>query len=145
MSLRVGTRYIPKSIRLSVPRSLNELRCFIFILNLSCYTSMDSSRQALQANGKLLSFHLRFQIINQKPKNIETAHQSHYLFLHKPVLGLYWQVSKVTFWLFEWVINSCTYCYYASPTSGEAYRNRRLTTNFELWVEIFFVCRHVSI
>ena len=26
---------------------------------------------------------------------------------------------------------------YASPTSGEAYRDRRLTTNFELWVEIF--------
>ena len=34
--------------------------------------------------------------------------------------------------------------YYASPTSGEAYRNRRLTTNFELWVEIFCVptCFH---
>ena len=28
---------------------------------------------------------------------------------------------------------------YASPTSGEAYRDRRLTTNFELWVEIFCV------
>ena len=28
---------------------------------------------------------------------------------------------------------------YASLTSGEAYRNRRLTTNFELWVEIFCV------
>ena len=36
---------------------------------------------------------------------------------------------------------------YASPTSGEAYRNRRLTTNFELWVEIFCVptCFHVTI
>ena len=33
---------------------------------------------------------------------------------------------------------------YASPSSGEAYRDRRLTNNFELWVEIFFVCRHVS-
>ena len=33
---------------------------------------------------------------------------------------------------------------YASPTSGEAYRDRRLTTNFELSVEIF-VCRHVSV
>ena len=31
--------------------------------------------------------------------------------------------------------------FYASPTSGEAYRDRRLTTNFELK---FFVCRHVS-
>ena len=29
--------------------------------------------------------------------------------------------------------------YYASPSSGEAYRDRRLTTNFELWVEIFCV------
>ena len=31
---------------------------------------------------------------------------------------------------------------YASPTSGEAYRDQRLTTNFELWVEIFCVLRH---
>ena len=37
--------------------------------------------------------------------------------------------------------------YYASPTSGEAYRDRRLTTNFELWVEIFCVptCFHMRI
>ena len=36
---------------------------------------------------------------------------------------------------------------YASPSSGEAYRDRRLTTNFELWVEIFCVstCFHVRI
>ena len=36
---------------------------------------------------------------------------------------------------------------YASPTSGEAYRDRRLTTNFELWVEIFCVptCFHARI
>ena len=36
---------------------------------------------------------------------------------------------------------------YASPTSGEAYRDRRLTTNFELWVKIFCVptCFHVRI
>ena len=27
--------------------------------------------------------------------------------------------------------------HYASPSSGEAYRDRRLTTNFELWVENF--------
>ena len=26
---------------------------------------------------------------------------------------------------------------FASPSTGEAYRDRRLTTNFELWVEIF--------
>ena len=37
--------------------------------------------------------------------------------------------------------------FYASPTSWEAYRDRRLTTNFELWVEIFCVstCFHVRI
>ena len=37
--------------------------------------------------------------------------------------------------------------HYASPTSGEAYRDRRLTTNFEFWVEIFCVptCFHVRI
>ena len=36
---------------------------------------------------------------------------------------------------------------YASPCSGEAYRDRRLTTNFEFWVEIFCVptCFHVRI
>ena len=36
---------------------------------------------------------------------------------------------------------------YASPTSGESYRNRRLTTYFELWVEIFCVptCFHMKI
>ena len=39
------------------------------------------------------------------------------------------------------------YLFYASPSSGEAYRDRRLTTNFELWVEIFCVptCFHVRI
>ena len=37
--------------------------------------------------------------------------------------------------------------HYASPSSGEAYRDRRLTTNFELWVQIFCVptCFHVRI
>ena len=37
--------------------------------------------------------------------------------------------------------------HYASPTSGKTYRDRRLTTNFELWVEIFCVptCFHVRI
>ena len=40
-----------------------------------------------------------------------------------------------------------TVVHYASPTSGEAYRDRRLTTNFELWVEIFCVptCFHKRI
>ena len=41
----------------------------------------------------------------------------------------------------------CVLCKYAPLTSGEAYRNRRLTTNFELWVEFFFVptCFHMRI
>ena len=36
---------------------------------------------------------------------------------------------------------------YASPSSGEAYRDRQLTPNFELWVEFFCVptCFHVRI
>ena len=36
---------------------------------------------------------------------------------------------------------------YASPSSGEAYRDRQLTTNFEFWVEIFCVptCFHMRI
>ena len=36
---------------------------------------------------------------------------------------------------------------YASPSSGEAYRDRRLSINFELWVEIFCVptCFHIRI
>ena len=44
-------------------------------------------------------------------------------------------------------LRSNVFLHYASPTSGEAYRNRRLTTNFELWVEIFCVptCFHVTI
>ena len=33
---------------------------------------------------------------------------------------------------------------YASSSSGEAYRDRQLTTNYELWVELF-LCRNVSI
>ena len=39
------------------------------------------------------------------------------------------------------------WCNYAFPSSGEAYRDRQLTTNFELWVEIFCVptCFHMRI
>ena len=39
------------------------------------------------------------------------------------------------------------YYYFASPSSGEAYRDRQLTSNFELWVEIFCVstCFHMRI
>ena len=39
------------------------------------------------------------------------------------------------------------YAHYASPSSGEAYKDRQLTTNFEFWVEIFCVptCFHMRI
>ena len=38
-------------------------------------------------------------------------------------------------------------CHYASSSSGDAYSNRQLTLNFELWVEIFCVptCFHMRI
>ena len=44
-------------------------------------------------------------------------------------------------------VHLCGMSNYASPTSGEAYRDRRLTINFEFWVEIFCVptCFHVRI
>ena len=39
-----------------------------------CHISMDSSRQALQNNGKLFFiFQFRFQIICRKQKNIQTS------------------------------------------------------------------------
>ena len=41
-------------------------------------------------------------------------------------------------WIFS---TSNTVDIYASPSSEEAYRDRQLTTSFEL---NFFVCRHVS-
>ena len=52
---------------------------------------------------------------------------------------------NVQFWIIS--LKSDYSDIYASPTSGEAYRNRRLTTNFELWVEIFCVltCFHMRI
>ena len=49
--------------------------------------------------------------------------------------------------MFYWTQFMAAIANYASPSSGEAYRDRRLTTNFELWVEIFCVptCFHVRI
>ena len=38
-----------------------------------CFISIDSSRQALQTNGKLFfKFQIRFRIIDRTPKNIQT-------------------------------------------------------------------------
>ena len=56
----------------------------------------------------------------------------------RPLLTLKWPVYKHV---------SGMVASYASPTSGEAYRDRRLTTNFELWVEFFCVptCFHKRI
>ena len=38
-----------------------------------CYISMDSSQRALQTDGSFFKFQFRFQIIAQKPKNIQTV------------------------------------------------------------------------
>ena len=62
--------YIPKSIPficLSVPQSSYEWLAFLFMSNLLCYISMDSSRQALQTIRKLLSnFIIIFESLAQK-------------------------------------------------------------------------------
>ena len=54
-----------------------------------------------------------------------------------------WASTLLCFFQFYCVFQ----CHYASPSSGEAYRDWRLTTNFELWVEIFCVsiCFHMRI
>ena len=50
-------------------------------------------------------------------------------------------------WILNFIFLNLKFNYYASPSSGEAYRDRQLTTNFEFWVEIFCVptCFHVRI
>ena len=40
----------------------------VFILNIWCHTSMDSSQQALKINRKIFIFWIRFQIFGRKPK-----------------------------------------------------------------------------
>ena len=57
-----------------------------------------------------------------------------------------YHVYKLNLLIFQRIFNFYMH-FYASPTSGEAYRDRRLTTNFELWVEIFCVstCFHMRI
>ena len=60
-------------------------------------------------------------------------------------LCIIWMLST----LFQWchIKSFFKAHFYASPTSGEAYRDWQLTTNFEFWVEIFCVptCFHVRI
>ena len=64
-------------------------------------------------------------------------------------IGICCHINWNMLYLLEYIIifSGMYYHIYASPTSGEAYRDRRLTTNFELWVEIFCVptCFHVRI
>ena len=54
---------------------------------------------------------------------------------------LSWEISNLL------TASSSEKAYYASPSPGEAFRDRWQTTNFELWVEIFCVptCFHVRI
>ena len=47
---------------LSVPRSSNEYLAFIFILNLWCYTSMESSRRAVQLMGIFSNLKFVFEL-----------------------------------------------------------------------------------
>ena len=68
--------YIPKSILsicLCVCTTIYFIkRDFIFIINLSCYTSMDSSQWALQTNGKLvLNVELIFEILAENQKTFK--------------------------------------------------------------------------
>ena len=66
-SLRVHSEI--DSVCLSVPRYSNEQRDLIFILNLSHYTSMDSSERAQETNGKLFSnFVFVFEILAENRK-----------------------------------------------------------------------------
>ena len=63
----------------------------------------------------------------------------------RPILLLswYWTWRCINSYLV--LVSRSTEHSYASPSSGEAYRDRQLTTNFELWVEKFFVHRHATI
>ena len=53
------------------------------------------------------------------------------------------QFSTVKFSSFYSFIIIVFWFHYVSPSSGEAYRDRQLTNNFEFWVEFFF--SHMSI
>ena len=81
-------------------------------------------------------------------------------FWHKKYMQIfmYLYIYKWNYWFepfhsYFWLLCVTTsriyvkYTNYASPSSGEAYRDRKLTTNFEFWVEIFCVptCFHVRI
>ena len=58
---------------------------------------------------------------------------------------LQWLNFILQWFIFIAVIRGWNLCnMYASPSSGDAYSDRQLTLNFELWVQ-FFVCRNVSI
>ena len=56
------------SVCLCVPRSSNEYRDFVFYV--WCYTSMDSSQQALQTNEKYFqNFKFVFELMAEKYSN----------------------------------------------------------------------------
>ena len=71
-----------------------------------CYISMDSSQRAPQTDGSFFKFQFRFQIIAQKPKNIQTVWILVWIEwislgkLYKLVESFY-QISE---WFFELVI-----------------------------------------
>ena len=49
--------------------------------------------------------------------------------------------NSTPLWWYYFIANSSIF---VSPTSEKAYRDRRLTSNFELWVEVSSACRYVS-
>ena len=55
-----------------------------------------------------------------------------------------WATSARLLWRCDWIYLELIRINYASPSSGEAYRDQQLTPNFELWAEFFCVstCFH---
>ena len=122
---------------------------------------MDLAERALQTNGKLFS---NFELMAEKRKILKqiVSHDSRlnidqsamcYTYQRIRIDKLYKLMEKFFQILAKtekYSTNNkvgCMQSNYASPTSGEAYRDWRLTTNFELWVEIFCVptCFHMRI
>ena len=122
---------------------------------------MDLSRQALQTNEKVFSnFKFVFEILSENIKMFKRIARREYwsncnvlningfvLTSSKNQLKVFFQISFRNNGRKFGRLYHDLQTNYASPTSGEAYRNRRLTTNFELWVEIFCVptCFHMRI
>ena len=76
-------------------------------------------------------FQIRFRIIGRKPKNIHSNIEYWSKFNVLDTIGFGWTCSTKYKLMKSFLFN------YASSSSGDAYRDRQVTPNFELWVEIF--------